>query len=93
VVPRCVCLWHSHLQYSYLSLSPSGHLAPCESGPWLHRLKISTYCPRFVFLVLQVFSRRYSRKNFLTLAMGNTQSKIPLTHPWRVFYRTLLNWA
>jgi hypothetical protein len=42
---------------------------------------MSAYCPRFIFPILQVFSRGLPRKNFLTSAMGNTHSKIPSDSP------------
>jgi hypothetical protein len=29
---------------------------------------------------------KFARENFVTLAMGNTYSKIPLIHPWGVLY-------
>jgi hypothetical protein len=48
--------------------------------PLASRLK-STYCSKFIFLVLQVFSWRHSRENFLTQATDNTHSKIPSASP------------
>jgi hypothetical protein len=81
---------HSHLCCFYLFPfpSPSDCLAPSDSGPYLCRLEKSVHSPRFIFPVLYVFSGRLHRENFLTMAMGPIQSKIPSDSPLGVSYIT-----
>jgi hypothetical protein len=93
MAPWCVSLWPLLPSVFLFLMLTFQALTPNESGPWLGRLETSTYVPRFIFLVLQVFSGGCARENFLTLAMGNIYSKISLTHPWGVFYTILPNWV